>query len=295
MIEYLMQHKVTLGRNAFVVIVVAAFLWGVQGALFFKQFSPRVANANAQLFNLKVENSQRTLYRSIAAKVEILNLAAAETDGEERSLADAWDDFQGNFASAPHAAVTTLMNELPAVTVTMGANNPGVSQLAAELDRLGLIYADAYKDLLADLNSPPVYLWPTAALLAETSGYRQAARLNRALYLSQTGDIGTARVMLAGLNASVDDPQVRGIVYYMLGRLQFEMFSATPEVEYFIQSVQYLRQSLQADPQQPLAKRLLDFLLSLPQSAAAPQSAEGRPETPSEGEGAAVSAEKRVF
>ncbi len=81
----------------------------------------------------------------------------------------------------------------------------------------------------------------------------------------------------------------------MLGRLHFELFRATPEVEYYTQSVEYLRQSLLTDPDLQFAQRLLDFLLSLPQSATAPQAAEGRPETPSEGEGAAISAEKRIF
>jgi hypothetical protein len=132
-------------------------------------------------------------------------------------------------------------------------------------------------------------------VIAGRSGYRQAATLNRAVYLAQTGDIGTARVMLAGLNARTDDPETLGKIYYTLGRLQFELFRATPEVEYYTQSIQYLRQAMAADPESRLAQRLLDFLLSLPQAAAAPQSAEGRPETPSEGEGAAISAEKRIF
>jgi len=101
--------------------------------------------------------------------------------------------------------------------------------------------------------------------------------------------------MLAGLNASVEDPGVLATIYYTLARLQFELFRATPEVEYYTQSIQYLRQSLIADPDLQLAQRLLDFLLSLPPTAAAPQAADGRPETPSEGEGAAVSAENRIF
>ena len=86
-----------------------------------------------------------------------------------------------------------------------------------------------------------------------------------------------------------------GRVYYLLARLQFQLFLETPEVEYYSQSLRYLRESLAADPEAELPRRLLDFLLSLSASATAPQSAEGRPETPSEGEGAAISAEKRVF
>ena len=165
----------------------------------------------------------------------------------------------------------------------------------ARLERLQTIYADSYKDLRADLRDPPAFLWPMASIVAERSGYRQAVTLNRALYLAQTGEIGTARVMLAGLNAAVEDLDLLATIHYTLGRLQFELFRATPDVEYYTQSIQYLRQSLVADPDLQLAQRLLDFLLSLPQAATAPQTADGRPETPSEGDGAAVSAEQRIF
>jgi hypothetical protein len=294
-INYLVTHKDQLGRNLLLVLLSAAFIGGLQAAMFFNVFSARVAEANVQLFDLMVENAQRTLYREIAAQIETLDVAPPETDDEERSLGDAWDDFQSHFATAPREAVVALVDELPALTAAMGADRQNVTRISADLERLGQIYADSYKTLLAELDRPPAYVWPVAVVLAERSGYRQSVRLNRALYLAQTGDIGTARVMLAGLNASADDPRIRATIYYLLGRLQFELFRATPEVEYFTQALQYLRQSLQADPELQLAKRLLDFLLSLPQSAAAPQSAEGRPETPSEGEGAAVSAEKRVF
>lgn len=292
---YLAANRAKLGRLLLLLVAVIVFVSGTQAALFFGEFAPRVAQANAALFDLMVEKTQRKLYRSIAERIEVLSNMAPAADADDRTLADAWEDFQSHFAAAPREAVDTLSNELPGLTAGISDADGDVNRLVAQLNRLKIIYADSYKDLLADLKRPPAYLWPTAPLVVAKAGYRQAATLNRALYLAQTGEIGTARVMLAGLNASVEDRELLGKIYYTLGRLQFELFIATPEAEYFTQSVQYLRQSLEADPDSQLAKRLLDYLLSLSQTATAPQAAEGRPETPSEGEGAAVSAEQRVF
>ena len=293
--EYLLANRERLGRLSLLVLAVIVFVTGLQAALFYGQFTPRMTRANADLFDLMVEESQRKLLRGISVQVEMLDRTDPSAEADERTLSDAWDEFLGHFAAGPREAVEMLSNELPGLTAGSSDAQGAVSRLAADVARLSTIYADSYKELLADLKRPPLYLWPTAPVIASRSGYVQAATLNRALYLAQTGEIGTARVMLAGLNASVDDPEMLGTIYYTLGRLQFELFAATPEAEYFTQALQYLRQSLEVDPDMRLARRLLDYLLSLPQAAAAPQASEGRPETPSEGEGAAVSAEKRVF
>ena len=294
----------TEGRNfmmtrcAEIVILILLAIVSIaatQAMLFYFLTTPRIEQANAQLFELSVENSQRSLYYEIARQVRTLIELAPDTDARESPLANAWAEFEVHFTAAPRDAVAALADQMPALTAGSRADAGAVRKLTASLERLRAIYADSYKELLADLRKPSIFLWPMASIVAERSGYRQAVTLNRALYLAQTGEIGTARVMLAGLNASVEDPGVLATIYYTLARLQFELFRATPEVEYYTQSIQYLRQSLIADPDLQLAQRLLDFLLSLPPTAAAPQAADGRPETPSEGEGAAVSAENRIF
>lgn len=291
-------HNFMMPRCAEIVILILLAIVSVaatQAMLFYFLMTPRIEQANAQLFELSVENSQRSLYYEIARQVRALIESAPDTDAREPPLASAWAEFEIHFTAAPRDAVAVLADDMPALTAGSRADAGAVRKLTASLERLQAIYADSYKELLADLRKPPVFLWPMASIVAERSGYRQAVTLNRALYLAQTGEIGTARVMLAGLNASVEDPGVLATIYYTLARLQFELFRATPEVDYYTQSIQYLRQSLIADPDLQLAQRLLDFLLSLPPTAAAPQAADGRPETPSEGEGAAVSAEIRIF
>ncbi len=282
-------------RSAILLLLAVSCVAAMQAALFYYLFTPRIEQANASLYELGIENSQRSLYYGIAEQVRAQIKLAPDSETVEPALGVAWKEFQSHFVTAPSDAVDTLVRELPALTAGNRAEPDAILDFRSRLERLQAIYADSYKDLLADLREPPAYLWPMASIVAERSGYRQAVTLNRSLYLARTGEFGTARVMLAGLNASVEDPDVLAKVYYALARLQFELFRATPEVEYYTQSVQYLRQSLMTDPELQLAQRLLDFLLSLPQAATAPQTADGRPETPSEGEGAAVSPERRIF
>ena len=288
-------NRFRLARGLALALLAVIILGALQAVGFYQRFAPRVEAANDALYALTLENAQRGLYRELATKVGFLTGSVAGETTDTRTLADAWADFDAHFAAAPHEAVVALQNELPAVLAGSNADAAARESFAGSLERLESIYADRYKPLLADLKRPPLYLWPVARFAAEQSGYRQTVTLGRALYLAQTGDIGTSRVMLAGLNASVEAPDVLATIYYTLGRLQFELFRATPEIEYYRQSVSYLQQSLAVRPDLQLAQRLLDFLLSLPPAATAPQAAEGRPETPAEGEGAAVSAEKRIF
>ena len=278
-----------------IVIALTAVIGGTQAALFYSQITPRAAQANGLLFDLMVERAQGNLYRALELQIETLRESAVHGEGAEERLANAWDKFDDHFSSVPVEAIESLRSELPALGTGLKGAREGLDRLAESLNRMQKIYSDSYRQLLLDLERPPLYLWPTASIVARKSAYWHAATLNRALYLAQVGEIGTARVMLAGLHASTDDPKMLGLTNYTLGRLQFELFISRPEAEFYTQSVGYLRESLRADPDSPLAKRFIDYLLSLSQTEAVPREGEGRPTTPAEGEGAAISADKRRF
>lgn len=286
------------GQYAMIVLIlfaIVAIIGGTQAALFYSQFTPRIAKANGLLFDLLVEKAQGSHYHSIELQLDSLKELAVHGEGAESRLAIAWDNFDDHFATVPVEALANLRSDLPALGAGLKGAEESLERLGEHLDRMQAIYSDSYRQLLIDLGQPPIYLWPIAWIIASRSDYRQAATLNRALYLAQVGEIGTARVMLAGLHASADDPHMLGLANYTLGRLQFELFLARPEAEFYTQSVLYLRESLQADPDSPLAKRFFDYLLSLSQTEAVPREGEGRPTTPAEGEGAAISADKRRF
>lgn len=280
---------------ALIVIALTVVISGTQAALFYSQFTPRTGEANGLLFDLLVERMQGSLYRDLELQFETLRESAVHGEGAEERLASAWDKFDDHFSSAPVEAIESLQSELPALGAGLKGAREGLHRLEESLDRMRRIYSDSYRQLLLDLERPPLYLRPTASIVARRSEYWHAATLNRALYLAQVGEIGTARVMLTGLHASTDDPKMLGLVNYTLGRLQFELFLSRPEADFYTQSVGYLRESLRADPDSPLAKRFFDYLLSLSQTETVPREGEGRPTTPAEGEGAAISADKRRF
>jgi hypothetical protein len=285
----------TRATVALLVVAFALVVGGMQAAAFYGKFTPRVQNANGLLFDLLVESAQGSLFNEVQLKLEGLKELVAHGEDSALRLSEAWDNFDDHFSSAPVEALETLNNELPGLGAGLKGASGQLHSLRNDLERLTVIYSDPYRELIAQLDRPPMYLWPTATLLAETSGYRHAVTLNRALYLAQVGEIGTSRVMLTGLHASAEGSQMRGLVNYMLGRLQFELFRSRPEAEFYTQSVMYLRESLKEDPTSSLTKRLFDYLLSLSQTEAVPREGEGRPTTPAEGEGAAISADRRKF
>lgn len=285
-------------RRAIVVLLVlalAAVIIAAQASIFYGRFAPRVAQANGVLFDLLVERAQGSLYHELQLGLESLAALAAHGEDSADRLTEAWNGFDDHFSSAPLEALETLRSELPALGAGLKGAGEELRSLDGYLERLTRIYSDPFRELTAALDRPPFYLWPAGPILARSSGYGEAVSLNRAVYLAQVGEIGTARVMLTGLHASAEDPRMQGLVNYMLGRLQFELFRSRPEAEFYTQSVTYLRESLKADPDAPLTKRLFDYLLSLSQAEVVPREGEGRPTTPAEGEGAAISADRRRF
>lgn len=139
-----------------------------------------------------------------------------------------------------------------------------------EIGRLDHDYSDPYAALQADVEAPALYYWPAAVLMNAALGYTDVITFNRAVYLIRIGELGTARVLLNGLHASADDAEALGLVYYALGRLEFEVYRLGPKPEsykdsiHYVKAVQHLRESLKSNPESSLAKRFYDYLLSLP-------------------------------
>ena len=95
--------------------------------------------------------------------------------------------------------------------------------------------------------------------------------------------------------SQADDREFMGLVYYGLGRLQWELFLSSAEPENYFQAVNYLRQSMQSDPGASLPKRLFDYMLSLTEAEPTPGAGKGDPTTLTEGEAGAVSESPPLF
>lgn len=284
-------------RTVFALAVSVALVAGLQAGAFFSIYGARLAQANELLFELQVETRQQHIYRRMAKGLATLRERSAATTEERlgQELAQSSFRFESQFGATPLEAIETLRVLLPQAASRFGDKDPGIVQLQDDFGRMDTLYADRYKAILQDFDRPPLLLWPTASILARYSNLRAAATFNRALYLSQIGEFGTARAILSGLHAATEDKGQLALIYYSLGRLQFELWTMRPESEFYLQAVKYLRQSLQADADLQLAKRLLQYLLSLTQGEIVIGAGEGRTTAPTEGEGTDVPVGRRIF
>ena len=275
-----------LAAGGLALAAVVVLIAGVQAAGFYAVFAPRLAAGNERLQALHAEVMDRTLFRRVTSGMRPLLGSTAPPSG----LADDWRSFEALFAVDPAKAVRELRGALGKI------DDPELSpDLLAALERLQAMYADPYEPLLDALEAPPIYLRPTADALAEISGYRRTVALDRVLHLALVGEIGTAHVVLTGVHASTSDPRVLGKVYYLLGRLQFEAFRLRPRPEYHLRSVEYTRRSLRSEPDSELARRFLDYLLSLDIRASTLKTLPGAPASRSDAEGAPVPEGERRF
>jgi len=278
-----------------IVIGLVSLLAGMQSLLFFSIYAPRVDTANMRLDALTTEVARGDMHKAVQAQLKSLIGKAGNKSDLGARIGSALKAFNDDFNQAPMDKIKVLRSAIPAIEKGLTGTGAGTGKLVAALDRLQTTYTDPYGSLFSDLDAPPWYLQPLAGMLRNLSGYYDAVTLNRAMFLARTGELGTARVLLTGLYARARDPHVLGLVYYCLGRLQYERFATRPEPENYTQSVQYIRQSLQADPHLSLAKKMLDYLLSLSQAQGIPRPGKGEPKTMTEGSQGAITKEKPLF
>lgn len=286
-----MRRLLSYWHYALLALAVVVVIAGAQAMLFYRSFTPGIEQANRLLFELVVESSQVELFKRIEARLGVM---ASAGGGRSARFGQAWESFHDQFTTAPVKAIRTLEDALD-VLDPAAAPDSSVALLRDDLERLESIYTDRYEPLLDRLENPPLWLWPTTHFIVRYAGVREPLVVNRALHLAQVGEIGTARVLLTGLRASTEDARMLGAIYYLLGRLEFELFRSRPEADLYVQSVNYVTQSLKADPESELARRFLDYLLSLSRAEAAARPGEGEPTRRSDGQGAATSADKRRF
>lgn len=271
---------------------------GAQAYFFYLHFSPRLSLAHERLQALAAEQSRPELRREVVRRLDELAVAEPADETEEAIgdwAVDTRDSFLRIFSGSPQDALDDLRVALGDFEASWPDRTAELSQVHTSSERLEKVYQDPYENLSRAIGRPPAHLWPTAVVLAESSGYSEAITFNRALYLAQTGEFGTARVILTGLHSRTDDETLLGQIYYGLARLQFELFRSQGESENYLQALQYLRESLQADQENGLASRLLDYLLSLSEAETIPRPGDGNPTNPTEGETGAVSRGKPLF
>lgn len=262
-------------------------LVSVQASVFKARLMPRMAEANQRLSDLLAEETQGQLYADLDAALQSLYPKSGAVDVDAADLAHLRSELLQNFSGAPLEALEALRAQLSEMESSFGNSVAEIDRLWHELGRLEDLYANPYAEVLAQVEEPSWYLRPAAGLVIGSSGYEHTLKFNLATYLAQVGRTGTARVLLAGLHATVDDTDMVGLVNFSQGRLYFEQFRMRSDADSYGRSVHYTRQSVQADADSSLARRFLDFLMSLRQVPPATTQGPGDETRAAEGEGAA--------
>lgn len=292
---------------ALLVLALMMVLAGIQASLYYVHFISRVNETNGRMTAFMQEKSSMRIQKQVQEGFRLLIESLKEEQAYAGQVLEQFELLVKLFRQSPlqiadevHEALLTMseqfrkQGEVDSKPILITASSD-ITRLAADLKSLRDRYTVEFEQLQADLENLPWYTWPTGILLRNRTGYLAAVTYNRAMYLSQIGETGTARVLLTGLYSSTDDEPMLAMVYYGLGRLQWELFLTGSKPENYFQAAKYLRQSIQASPDMDMAKRLFDFLMSLSQGDSAAQAGEGDPSNPSEGEAASISEATSLF
>jgi hypothetical protein len=276
-------------KIVFAAIVVAALLLllgGVQSLIYFNKYSYEISQTSLKLQTLVAEKNSGELMEGVWDKLWRLGAAVSQDHEASLQLRTMLRSFNETVGVAPKETIGKLAVDLPGLKQKMPEFSGQLAEFESAVAVLHDIYQIDYESLIDSMQHPPIYLWPIAGILKKKSGYLRIAIYNRAMYLAQTGEMGTARVLLTGLHASAHDDEFLALVYFGLARLQWELFVERGQRENYFLAVNFLRQSIQADPQLMLARRLLDFLLSISQTNTF-EPGQGDPAAPSEGQAGA--------
>ncbi len=292
-----------------IAISLALIITGIQAHLFYSRYTPQIEQTNEALFSLMLEKTRGEQLRGLQDQFQAL-ITSLKGLAEISSRFEATYEVMGeHFREGPVGTMEQVQSEFQSIqelikekqqeedapVEALQEASDSIATLSEDMSRLQEVYAIPYDDLHSDIQNPPLYLWPTANYLREDSGYLNSVTFNRAIYLSQIGEMGTARVLLSGMYSNSNDNKMLGLVYYSLGRLQWELFLTRLEPENYFQAVSYLRQSLQTDSDAELSKRLFDYMLSLTEAESTPGAGKGDPTTLTEGEAGAVSTPDPLF
>ena len=254
-------------------------IFGLQAWGFYSLLGPRIEIADENLMALLEEVSANSL---IDETLSTLSDYRREYDDGVRSrqILGLRQMIVRGYRDNPRAVVDEALRISGGFNPDSAIERELLASLRRNLLRLQTIYSDQYGDVIARFNRPPLYLQPTAALLALNQSTRDRLEFNHALYLMLSGNRSAANSMYSELRRSTGNGEIHARSLYAQARLQFEAFQIDADPEYYRQARQYTQESLSSDPTQGVPKLFLEYLLSIEQRAMDVES------TPEEGQGA---------
>jgi len=259
---------------------------GLQMYGFYRYFIPDINIANQNLDRLMNEVVSNQLTETMLGGLEDLQ-RLTDDESFRSQIRPTYEKFIASFLKDPRVGLDEFEGVLATFPVQSNTlANDALSVMKWDLSRLREIYSDNYGELNSSLESPPMYLQPAASFLKRTNDFEQKVKYNHALYLSIVGDRSAANIIFNDLKQEVVDPEFLSVVYYAQGRMLFSSFQSEGRVEYYLQAIQSLQQSLHHDPGFGMSKLFLEYLLSLLGGGTAES-------VPSEGDGSGEAQGKR--
>lgn len=263
---------------------------GIQ-AWIFQSMVATQSEDNLRRLNALIEEvpSHTKLNQSLAT---LRDLHRASRDSSQRQkIIVLRDTLINQFASAPGATIKKAIQQSSELQGTSDHETTLLQTLHDALAGLRDIYIDDGSNALSAYLRAPIYLQPTASLLALNGETRDRLEINESIYLLLVGDRDAALLLLDELRRDVHPTEIRSKALFVLSRLKFDEFRASGSDEHFRQARDLTRLSLSLDPKQDLPKLFLEYLLSLDAEAveidSEPEEGQGTGE--SEGERGAIS------
>lgn len=285
-----------IGMRTFRILGAILLVIGLQTWGFYRHFVPALDSANTNLDQLMNEVSTNTQMDNVLRELDNFRRVAGDT-GLEREVVLVYERFIKEFLENRIQALDTFenaVNAFPVPTPTLGAES--LARVKSGLANVMQIYGDHYSELLADIDSPPLYLQPAAAVVKRDNPLVHKIRFNHAVYNSIVGDMAVANTTFNELKQEASDPMFLATIHYAQARMQYTAFKTEGKFEYFQQAIQNLQQSLRLNADYGLPKLLLEFLLSVEGSASAQNSSvQGEGTGEAEGERGVISSESPNF
>jgi tetratricopeptide (TPR) repeat protein len=246
-------------KIAGIIVLIA----GLQTYGFYKYFNPRLQMANQNLDRLMNEVGTNDFVNSVLNNFGDLR-RISDDDAYRGEIVQIYERFIGEFLENPLAAI----DEFDRITATLsppaGAlGEESLARLRAGVEEMKSLYADHYAVIVDRLESPPLYLQPTASIIKNHDNFTQSVQLNHGMYLSVVGNRGEANTIFNDLKQADISDELLSVVHYAQARLLFDAFKTEGQFDYYQQAMQSLKQSLNSNPEYGQPKLFLEYLLSL--------------------------------
>lgn len=245
------------------VLGIITIIAGFQAYGFYSYFNPQLDSANQSLDHLVDEIATNGFTNKVLNDLGDLR-RISEDENYKKEIVQIYERFIGEFLEDKIATIEEFVRITDALTAPQGPlGEESLALLKKGVSDLKILYSDQYQPIIDRLDSPPLYLQPTAAFLKRGSSLEKNLIFNHGVYLSLVGDRSAANTLFNDLENMQVDNEFLAVVHYAQARMLFDAFQSEGQFDYYQQAIQALKESLRRNPDYGQPKLFLEYLLSL--------------------------------